>query len=284
MNAPGNQATLTLLVDNQAGEGLLAEHGLSIFIEVAGRRLLFDTGQGGSLEHNAGKLRVPLEKTQILVLSHGHYDHSGGLATVIQQAPELEIYCHSAVTRERFSIRHQAPKSIGMPASAASALARLDDRRIHFVEAPISILEGVGLTGPIARMTDYEDAGGPFFLNREGSIADAIEDDLALWIQTSRGVVVVCGCCHAGLVNTLLQVRDITQRSKIHAVIGGFHLVEADDQRLVQTVLALQAFDADVLIPCHCTGERAIAALSEAFGDRVNPGRAGLALTFGGQD
>jgi 7,8-dihydropterin-6-yl-methyl-4-(beta-D-ribofuranosyl)aminobenzene 5'-phosphate synthase len=112
---------ITILVDNKANDGLLAEHGFSVWVEVAGRRLMFDTGQGPALAGNPGKLGVALHAADTLVLSHGHYDHTGGVSLVIESAPSVHIFCHPAATTPRCSIHNGAARPIGMPESARSA-------------------------------------------------------------------------------------------------------------------------------------------------------------------
>ena len=143
---------ITILVDNRANEGLLAEHGLSLWIEASGQRLLFDTGQGPALASNAGKLGVALHSADTLVLSHGHYDHTGGVPLVIESAPAVHVFCHPAVPTSRYSIRNGAARPIGMPESARSALERVPPERLHWTTQPIEIAPGIGLTGPIPRL------------------------------------------------------------------------------------------------------------------------------------
>ena len=140
--------------------------------------------------------------------------------------------------------------------------------------------DDVGLTGYIPRKTDFETTGGPFFSDPAGKRPDPIDDDMALFVRTTQGLVVVTGCCHAGVVNTLAYIRHLNQNMHIHAVIGGFHLTAAAPQRLARTMEALQAFDIGLLVPCHCTGETAVNLLEHTFGDRVSVGAAGKTFLF----
>ena len=138
----------------------------------------------------------------------------------------------------------------------------------------------MGITGYIPRETEFEDTGGPFYLDPEGKRPDLIDDDLALWIRTDQGLVVCLGCCHAGLVNTIHHVRSISGTDRIRAIIGGLHLMNADDRRIERTIDALRSFSPDVIIPCHCTGEHASALLLNALDERVEPGVAGATYQF----
>ncbi|HPS03286.1 MAG TPA: MBL fold metallo-hydrolase, partial [Candidatus Sumerlaeota bacterium] len=128
--------------------------------------------------------------------------------------------------------------------------------------------------------TAYEDTGGPFYLDPEGHTPDPITDDLALWIRTEEGLVICAGCCHAGVINTLEYIRQLTGESRIRAVIGGFHLLNAGNQRLEETVAAFRFLNSAKVIPCHCTGEKPTRFLIDNFGDKVVPGVAGMVLMF----
>ena len=270
---------ITILVDNRAGEGLLAEHGFSLWLEADGRRILFDTGQA-ALEFNARVLGVELAEADALVLSHGHYDHTGGISAFLRAARAAVIHCHPGIALVRYAIREGKAKSIGMPPEALAALEKLQAERLHPVDRAVMLSERIGLTGPIPRATGFEDTGGPFFLDPEGKAADPIEDDLALWIRTDEGLVVCAGCAHAGIVNTLDFVRGLAGERRIRAVIGGFHLKETRRERLDRTIEALRSTAPELVVPCHCTGEQAASALKDALGERVTPGAAGMVLRF----
>ncbi len=281
MKAQQGEINITLLVDNKAKQGLLSEHGFAAWIEFEDRRLLFDTGQGPALESNVGCLDIDLRTTDVLVLSHGHYDHTGGVPLVIERAPAVQVYAHPAVTEPRYAIREGVARSIAMAATVGSALESLPTGGMHRLTRPLEVADGVALTGPIPRLTDYEDTGGPFFTDAAGAHPDPIPDDLALWLRTERGLVVVTGCSHAGLINTLHHVRRVSGEPRLHAVLGGFHLLEAGDRRIERTMAALEELDPDLIVPCHCTGDQAVEKLRRVFRERVAPGSAGDTYTFG---
>jgi 7,8-dihydropterin-6-yl-methyl-4-(beta-D-ribofuranosyl)aminobenzene 5'-phosphate synthase len=272
---------ITILVDNRITRPeLRAEHGLALWIESEGKRILFDTGQGGSLGKNAKILGVDLGKTDIIMLSHGHYDHSGGMAQVMNRAEKAELYCHPGVVLPRYSISDGIATPVHMPQPSLAAIVRLPPTHIHWLQQPIMLSAHIGLSGPIPRETSYEDTGGPFYLDPQGKRPDSLSDDLALWMQTMSGLVVCVGCSHAGLVNTLNHVRLLNNGQKIRAVIGGFHLRSASPDRLAQTIAALRQLEPDMVVPCHCTGELAVAALRNALGERISTGAAGLTYQF----
>ena len=273
---------ITVLVDDQAGEGLASEHGLSLWIAAGKRRILFDTGQGAVLAPNARRLGVPLEETETVVLSHGHYDHTGGLGDVLTSAPGANLVLHPDATATRYSVGpSRTARSIGMPEDVRVLVERMPCDKVTWSDRPVNLASHIGVTGPIARRTSFERSRGPFFLDGHGQLQDPITDDQALWIATPTGLVVCVGCCHAGLVNTLDHVRRVTGVFEVRAVLGGFHLTSANSQRLRQTIEALRTIAPDLVVPCHCTGQRAVGLLQEAFGDRVSGCRSGAVYRFG---
>jgi len=271
---------ITILVDNQALGGLASEHGLSLWIEGGGMHILLDTGQGGALEKNVAALGVDLSKTDMLVISHGHYDHTGALPYVLREAPDAEIYCHPGILQTRYAVRDSKAKSIGIPDPAQRALRGLPPEQVHAVGGALMLSDSIGVVGSIPRLTDYEDTGGPFYLDPQGLTPDAIEDDLALWIRTDAGVVVCLGCAHAGPISTLMHIRDLTRGARIRAVVGGFHLMDASRERVERTIDALLDLDPDLVVPCHCTGTKNSGPFREALGERMREGAAGLVLQF----
>lgn len=259
--------TITTLINNELPAGLETEHGLAFWIEYAGRKILFDTGQSDALVRNAETLNIDLSKTDVIILSHGHYDHTGGLETVLQIAPNAAVYLHPDAAKIRYSCHPNKPaKNIAMSAAACGALsAAAAKTNIIYTPRPVHIGSRLTVTGPVPRITDYEDTGGPFFFDADGQTPDPIIDDQALLISTPKGLVVVLGCAHAGVVNTLQYAVERTGQS-ICAVIGGLHLRAASDERMDKTLAALKNFNIRHIIPCHCTGRPAIDRLQEQFG------------------
>lgn len=269
-----------MLVDNRAVGDLSAEHGFALWIRAGTERVLFDTGQGGALAKNARALGVDLSRTERLVLSHGHYDHTGGIPVVIAAVPAVSVYCHPGAAVFRYSVRNGEPKSIRIPDASLEALAGLPEQRFHPVENAVSLGKDVGCAAPIPRIETAEDPGGPFYLDARGKTPDPIEDDLVLWIRTPRGLVVCLGCGHAGLRNTLKHVLRQNPGTRIRAVIGGLHLVHADPVRIERTARYLKRLAPERVISCHCTGERAENALREALGPAFTQGAAGRTYVF----
>jgi len=252
---------ITVLVENTAGgRGLLAEHGLSFWIEHGDRRILFDTGQGTVLRGNAPRLGIRLEMTDAIVLSHGHYDHTGGLSDALRSARGASVYAHRAAFEPKYARNtDQTARDVGM--SVLDAQRVRDMVELVWVEGPTEVCTGLCLTGPIPRTNDFEDTGGAFFKNRNCTEPDDLVDDQAAFVETSSGTVVILGCAHAGIINTLRHVQTLTDSRSIHTVIGGMHLLNASPERMDKTVAELRRLDVQRLLPCHCTGFAAMARL-----------------------
>jgi 7,8-dihydropterin-6-yl-methyl-4-(beta-D-ribofuranosyl)aminobenzene 5'-phosphate synthase len=265
---------LTILVENTVpgkSDGLYAEHGFSVFIERADIRLLFDTGpQGIALLHNAPHLEVDLRRADAIVLSHGHGDHTGGLAAVLFLiGREIPVYGHPGIFAQRYGRRRGGEiRYAGLP-FAREALeangARFDLRPEFRAIAP-----GVYLTGEIPRRHDFERGDARLFVRQNGTeTQDPFTDDQSLVLETQDGLALVLGCCHAGLVNTIDHVRNRLPGKPVHTVIGGTHLGFAPPDQLQQTIEALRALELKRLGLSHCTGLEAGARLAAALGDRV---------------
>lgn len=279
----GETLTITLLVDNTAPESMAAEHGFSAWIEAGEKCILFDTGQGPALVPNARHLGIDLGLASTLVLSHGHYDHTGGIPEFLSINHRARVFHSRGASDRRLSCHPGVPpKSIGMPAPSLRALDSLPNgKRFELTSAHV-LAPGIGITGPIPRCTAFEDAGGPFFFDETKKHPDPVADDLSLWFETGEGLVILCGCCHAGLVNTVLHARQLSGINRIHGIIGGLHLLHAGEERLRATRAFLAECQPDFLAPCHCTGAHVIDWLRKGLGEKiVTPIQAGQRMEVG---
>jgi 7,8-dihydropterin-6-yl-methyl-4-(beta-D-ribofuranosyl)aminobenzene 5'-phosphate synthase len=269
------------LTENSARRGshFWGEHGLSFLIETGQNLLLFDTGQTAPvLLHNLALLDRSLAQIDAVALSHAHNDHTGGLPVVLSHRPGLPVYANPDIGRPRYSRKAGRSRFIGSPLSV-EALAQLADLRLSL--APAEIVAGVWTTGEIVARPEPEGRGESHVVPAgDGWQPDPYQDDMSLVVETPRGLVVVCGCCHAGLLNTLAHVTQAFQ-DPIIAVLGGTHLVSARGAALDRVVQVLaEQFGPLRLYPNHCSGEQAYVALVTAFGDRVQPCPAGTTVTF----
>jgi 7,8-dihydropterin-6-yl-methyl-4-(beta-D-ribofuranosyl)aminobenzene 5'-phosphate synthase len=274
-------AQIICAVDNMAmrSSAMWGEHGLSFWIQTADGRALFDSGQSGDvLRHNTNRLGLDLSTLDALAFSHAHYDHTGGLEAVLAQRPDIPLFANSDLLRPRFSLHQGEYESIGL-ALPADELARRT--ALHLSAAPQEILPGLWTTGEIRERPEAEGRSPRHLVRMDDEWkSDPYQDDLSLVLETERGLVLICGCCHAGLLNTLAHVRATFQQP-IVAVLGGTHLVAADAADLVHVTDVLDASypGLDYYLN-HCTGEAAFVALTNAFGERVHPCPAGSIMAF----
>jgi 7,8-dihydropterin-6-yl-methyl-4-(beta-D-ribofuranosyl)aminobenzene 5'-phosphate synthase len=278
----GIMKKITCVVDNAVQRSsLIGEHGLSFWIESDQGSVLFDTGQSESiLLHNLETLGLHPHDLNALVLSHAHYDHTGGLPAILSRKPGLPLYAHSDIFRPRYAYRENEYESIGLQMTPEEVSQRAE---LHLGDAPVEVLSGLWTTGEIKERPGPEGRSAHHYVSEgDGWIPDPYRDDLSLVMETLEGVVVICGCCHAGLLNTLAHVRRKFQRPII-AVVGGTHLVTADQAYLEHVIGVLRGNYGPLrLYPNHCTGERAFVALANAFRGQTEPCPAGTTITFDG--
>lgn len=272
---------ITILVDNYVRRrGLLAEHGWACWVETPNCRLLFDTGQGQALLPNARELGIPLETADAIVLSHGHYDHTGALGAMLDLAPAARVFAHPAALEAKYKRAADGHvRAIGLPVPSAELRARLASRLVA-TRTPTQIGTGLWVTGEVPRITDFEHGDSNFFLDAAGEQPDALADDQALIVHTAAGMVVVLGCAHAGVINTLRCVRTLHPGVPLAAVLGGMHLYSVPTERITRTISELTALGVSRMIPAHCTGLPVLATLAAALPRRCTPGEVGAVFEF----
>lgn len=259
---------------------MLGEHGLSMLLEVGKKKILFDTGAGLTLAGNARALGVALPDLDTVVLSHGHYDHTGGLTLLAESTGSLSVYAHPDIFGAKYiHPENKDPKYIGIPWDREEMVRR--GVKFYLSREGVYLGDGVTLTGEIPR---FEPGGAPeqhFYLKTDhGAVKDPLHDDQAVIIETPRGLVVLLGCAHAGLINTLRYVLQLTGEKKIYAALGGTHMLNFSPQQLSRTMESLQEFGLQKIAPCHCTDTAALLAFYQVFKERFLEHQAGSVFHF----
>lgn len=274
------EVRITTLSDNTASYGFLAEWGLSILVEADGVRILVDTGLSFSAVHNAQLMGIDISTIDRIVLSHGHADHTGGLREVLRRKGEVEVIAHpdmwgvKYVERDREGVQYN-----GIPFSREEL--KSGGARFNLTGEPVRITENVMTTGEIPMLSGYEEIESNLFVKEDDILhPDPLADDLGLVIDTDFGVVVILGCAHRGIVNTLRRAQKLTGKELVYAAIGGTHLLRASDERIEHTIADLREMGIQRLAVSHCTGFRASARLAQEFDDAFFLNNAGTGLTL----
>ncbi len=246
------------------GRGLVGEHGLSFFIEAGKRKVLFDTGQGLALPVNAKALGIDLASVEAVVLSHGHYDHTGGLKALLSVNRRFTLFAHPDAFAHKFSRRDNRVHPIGL--SMGQKDLEATGIRVVLSTAPMEVVPGITTTGEIPMETAYERIDTALFTGKcEALQPDPLKDDLSLILHARNGHGVLLGCAHRGVVNILTQVEKINGKKRLLALAGGLHLTGASGARVNRIMEALERFSPEILAPGHCTGFPAVFRLWAAF-------------------
>jgi 7,8-dihydropterin-6-yl-methyl-4-(beta-D-ribofuranosyl)aminobenzene 5'-phosphate synthase len=256
------------------------EHGLAFLIETDTDTVLFDTGTSPEiLAHNLEILNRDLSQVHNIVLSHGHTDHTGALDWALARTENPRLIAAPGVFTERFSTLDGSFSSIGMPLSRAEVEER---SKLTLTEETFTIAAGIALTGDVPRRNTYELPDRRMMVKQDDSyVVDTFIDDRSLVLDTPDGLVLLAGCCHAGIINTLDYVRSTFNRPVV-AVVGGIHMKGAGQERIERTIETIQR-DYPTIVHFylnHCTGDEAVRAFEQAFGERVSACPAGLEMVF----
>ena len=274
------QMRLTVLSENTARYGFLAEWGLSILIEANRSRVLMDTGMSISTVYNASLLGVDFADLDAIVLSHGHADHTGGLRGVLMRAGRKEVVAHPSVWDAKYRRSKDAPDRYnGIP----FLRDEMESMGASFTlnTQPVEVSRHIVTSGEVPMGTSYEKIDeGLYHRTERGLEPDPLSDDLSVAVKMEEGLVVVLGCAHRGPVNIIHHLQRITGEERIYAIAGGTHLVRASEERVRETIREFRAMGVRKVACCHCTGFRASAQMANAFGDAFVLVNAGDRLTL----
>jgi 7,8-dihydropterin-6-yl-methyl-4-(beta-D-ribofuranosyl)aminobenzene 5'-phosphate synthase len=269
-----DRVKITAIVVDDAGYDteLWGEFGLSLLVEVERKgkvlRLLVDTGLTSEpLLHNMNKLNIIPHSIDCIFLTHCHYDHTGGLGGVTEKTrKDIKIVAHPEIFRKCYVV-HDNMRYIGIPERSSPTRVQENGGKWLLSGEPYELTPGVTTTGEVTRVTSYEPLENVHIEVDEELVQDPELDDMSLVINVKdRGLVIVSGCSHAGIVNIMRQAKRITGVENIIGVVGGFHLRVADEEQLTKTVKELE--QAEMVCAGHCTGFEAMKRISDRMGDR----------------
>jgi len=272
---------ISTLAENTANYGVLGEWGLSLLVEVDDYKILMDTGLSYSAVNNARIMDIDLSKIDCIVISHGHTDHTGGLREVLKLKGNVVIHAHPDMWTAKYTTRGPGlfQQNIGVPFSREEL--ELLGAKFNLSKGPIYLQDNILTTGEIPFTNDYEEIENNLFI-KEGSELklDPLADDLSLIINSEFGLVIISGCAHRGIINTIHHAQKLTGQELVYAVIGGIHLVRAKADRIEKTILDLKHIGVQKLGVSHCTGFPASARLAREFGDVFFLNNAGNRVTL----
>lgn len=273
---------ITTLSENTAHTTrLLAEWGLSILVEADGHRILLDTGSSFSAAYNAIALGVDLSQIDKIVFSHGHFDHTGGLLHILKMMKrQTEVIAHPDIWAAKYGRRPgEKEQYAGVPFPKEAAES--SGASFKLTREPVWISENIVTSGEIPMLTEYEEIDPILYIKEKGELKpDPLWDDQALFIKCEKGLIIILGCAHRGVINTIKHAQKLTGIESIYAVIGGTHLVRASPQRMDLTIAELLSFGIQRLGACHCTGLAASAILAQTFGEAFFFNNAGTCITL----
>lgn len=273
---------ITVLCENLVGKLVgSGEHGFSAFIETGEGNYLFDTGTGRSIVGNSHVLNKELRSIKKIFLSHGHYDHTGGLPEVLMLRGNVDVHAHPHIFLDRILVYkengEEKKRFVGIPYK--KAYLELLGANFIFNSDFIEVEQGMFLTGEVQRKTPFEKWDPRLFSEIDGKIGpDIFLDDQSLILDTSKGLVLVLGCAHAGMINIIHHVMEKSGKEKFHAILGGTHLDFLATEQMEESIKTLKKMDIGKIGVSHCTGMRSAFRLHQEFGDRFFHGCVGSVL------
>lgn len=273
---------ITILCENLVGKLIgSGEHGFSAFIETDQGNYLFDTGSGHSVVVNSLTLDKDLRAVQKIFLSHGHFDHTGGLPEVLKLKGKVDIHAHSHVFLDRIAVLKENEKETKRFVGIPYKKRYLEYLGANFVfnNNFIEVEKGLFLTGEIPRKTPFEKPDPRLFAEVDGKTTqDIFLDDQSLILDTWKGLVLILGCAHSGMINIINHVVDKTGKEKFYAILGGTHLDFLTPEQLEESINVLREIEFERIGVSHCTGMRAAFRLHLEFGERFFYGCVGSVL------
>jgi 7,8-dihydropterin-6-yl-methyl-4-(beta-D-ribofuranosyl)aminobenzene 5'-phosphate synthase len=278
----GGLMRITILCENTVGRRIgLGEHGFSAFIETLQGNYLFDTGRGLAIVKNSLELNKDLRTIKKIFLSHGHYDHTGGLPEVLNLVERVDVHAHPHLFLDRTHLIKENGKEIKRYVGLPYKQKYLESLGANFIfnKDFVEVEKGFFLTGEVPRKTSFEKPDPTLFNEIDGKTnQDIFLDDQSLILDTEKGLILVLGCAHSGVINIIKYVIHKTGKEKFYAILGGTHLDFLTPEQLEKSIKMLKKMNIKKIGVCHCTGMRAAFRFHHEFGDRFFYGHVGSGL------
>ncbi|EGO62485.1 MBL fold metallo-hydrolase [Acetonema longum] len=276
---------VTVVIENSVPAGakgpFVGEHGLSLLLETGTQKILIDTGQSGAVVHNLSLLGVHSRELDAIAISHGHYDHTGGLPCLLRHRRKpVPVYAHSGIFKKRYAVANGRRSYAGLPFTKEETdMLGVD---WIFADEPMEIAPKLWLSGGIPRVTGFEMGDAKLVIpDVQGcDCQDIVRDDTVLYYSGEQGLVVIGGCTHSGLVNAVTRGMELTEQTKLAGWIGGTHLGPVSQEQQELTLAMLEQYSPNFIAANHCTGFDMMAELKARFGKKFIPAFVSTVIEF----
>jgi len=285
-----DRVSIYTIIEDYAGYDtpFYAQHGICFLLEIVSKeikkRILFDTGQSAEpVLYNMKILGIDPKTIDMIFLSHCHYDHTQGLVGILKEIKktDIPIVAHPEIFRSNF-VLSPSKRQIGMLEENTRENIEKNGGKLVLASDPFQLMNGVLSTGEIRNRIEFEEDRSAVFytLKNQKICKDNMSDDMSLILKLSDGIVVVSGCSHAGIVSITSKARKLTRNSEIKAIIGGFHLIDAEEEKIDRTISELKRMNVQKIFTGHCTGLKAECAFQKVWKDKFEKLYSGKIISF----
>ncbi|MDO4485289.1 MAG: MBL fold metallo-hydrolase [Bacillota bacterium] len=265
------------LVENKTDTpGVTAEHGLSIYIEADGKKILFDAGASDMLLKNAVAMKIKLDDIDLAVVSHGHYDHTGGFPAFCRINSKASVYIHKNALRKSYGMENGCLEKVSCGIRWTEDEMNTIRERLVYTDGPVYLTDNIGITGTVPYAEGFRPTEKFYYYNEEGDLAeDDMSHEQCLVIRQQEGLYIFSGCSHRGVISALEAGKAMFPEKKVAVLAAGMHLYSASDQNRKYVVEQVAAEGLRRIMPVHCTGIKALCELKSRLGDACTAAAAG---------